>query len=664
MKHRGFMLALVLLIGGALLIGQHWFEDVAKQPIAVATPPAPDQPVEARLEQETSPRQHAVEAESTDTATPSKAVAGGLRGKVLDAVTRRPVKQFEIRILRWDREANRRLEPITRKFRAETGRFTWSDLPANAVAGSLSAPGYQLFNLGDVVTPTGQTGREVVVQLLAGHAVRGRVFERSTGAGIGGAAIGFQTPMPSNEYRWRTDTKSEDDGSFVLDGVPAGEVTLVIRADDHGMREITIVVDERTPEQQVALSTGGALAGTVTTASGVPVKARVMLFGGSAANTVETDDAGQFSFQHLAAGRYSLAATGPGGGARQTIELGEDERKENLTVAFASGRSVRGVIRGLRLEELEQTYVGIHGQGRSYPSLQARPDAQGAYVINSAPPGRAYFNVGSPSRQLSRVIEVPADRDLTLDIVFAPGVRVSGRITQNGKPTRKSIWLEPAQSESRTRHLAETSEDGQYEFEGVVPGEYRLGSYEEFNRPISVAGDTVANIDIPSVEVGGGVLEDGSAVPITDATIFLRGIETGTSHVHVERTTDDFGQFKLLGLERGEVVLTVYKPGYELYREKFLYATPVVNKKIELRKRAGVEVRAQSIAGKKKAGGFTIVERVPNNDFGVHFWIPLDDDGVGYVPVALAGSDLEYYGAGNKWVVIKEWDGRSFDVRL
>ena len=666
LKRRGLiLLGLALLVGSVLLVGRHWFVDTVERPIAAVAPDTTAPSVETQHNEDASPRPQAA-ANSRTTASAPTATTSGLRGRVIDAVTRQPIKQFDIRITRWDREADRLLEPITKTFRGETGRFTWSDLPSSASGGSVTAPGYQLFNLGDAATAAGQTSREVVVPLLRGHAVRGRVFERSTGAGIGGAHIGFNVLTPSSDYRWRSDTKSNDDGSFVLDGVPAGEVTLIVRAEGHGTREIEIVVDDKTPEQEVALSAGGTIAGTVTTAAGVPVKSQIVLFGASAGNRVETDDGGQFSFKHLPAGKYSLTASGPnGGGARQTIELGEDERKEGITLAFASGRSVRGTIKGLRPEEVERTYVGLYGQRRSYPFLQARPDPRGAYVFATVPPGPARLSVHTPSRSLFKAIDVPADRDLAVDIVLSQGVRVSGRITQGGKPVRKMLFLQPTQSEEQTHYRTETSEDGLYEIEGVVPGEYRFGSYEEFNRPITIVSDTVANIDIPMVELAGGVLEDGSAVPIVDANVFVRGIEPGTSHVRVDRTTDDFGEFKLLGLEPGEVVLTVYKPGYELYREKIVYGSPITNKKVTLRKGGGVEVRAQVKAGSEQERGFTIVEDVPNNEQGVHFWIPLDSDGIGYVPRALAGSDLEYYSSSsNKWMVVREWDGRALDLKL
>lgn len=108
----------------------------------------------------------------------------------------------------------------------------------------------------------------------------------------------------------------------------------------------------------------------------------------------------------------------------------------------------------------------------------------------------------------------------------------------------------------------------------------------------------------------------------------------------------------------------VYRPGYELYREKIAYDTPLTNRKVTLRRGSGVEVRAQSAAGKEQARGFTISERIPNNEQGVQLWIPLDREGVGYVPSALAGSTLKFYGADRKEIVIEEWDGQSIELKL
>ncbi|MGH9370977.1 MAG: hypothetical protein ACRD15_05545, partial [Vicinamibacterales bacterium] len=104
--------------------------------------------------------------------------------------------------------------------------------------------------------------------------------------------------------------------------------------------------------------------------------------------------------------------------------------------------------------------------------------------------------------------------------------------------------MTPVGSDDST-YQTHTKEGGRYEIEGLVAGEYRLRADEDVERTITITGDTTLDIDIPSVQVGGRVIEDGSAVPIIGADVFLRGTEDATARVSGQRTTDHFGQFKL-----------------------------------------------------------------------------------------------------------------------
>lgn len=203
-------------------------------------------------------------------ASASTATTGGFRGKVIDAATRTPIREFEVRMIgvRKDGDTIRHNEPIARTFRAETGRFAWSDVATSTCLVALSAEGYQLFDLGEVKIDAGKTAREVVIPLLHGYAVRGRVFERSTGAAIGDAWIAFREASSwQDDLKQRATTKSKDDGSFVLDGVPGGSLTLSVYHKEYGSRELEIVANDDIPTQEIALSTGASIAGTVTTAA-------------------------------------------------------------------------------------------------------------------------------------------------------------------------------------------------------------------------------------------------------------------------------------------------------------------------------------------------------------------------------------------------------------
>jgi hypothetical protein len=165
------------------------------------------------------------------------------------------------------------------------------------------------------------------------------------------------------------------------------------------------------------------------------------------------------------------------------------------------------------------------------------------------------------------------------------------------------------------------------------------------------------------VQLGGRVVEDGGSVPIVGADVYVRGTGTATAFVHNNKQTNHFGEFRLTGIEPGEILLIVYMAGHELYREKISYATPITNKTIALRKSDGVEVRVRQAANKEPLRGFTLSETIPGNNLGVYLWIPLNREGIGSLPSALAGSRLEIYRR-DKPIVIDEWDGQSLELQL
>src|SRR5262249_4778070 len=131
--------------------------------------------------------------------------------------------------------------------------------------------------------------------------------------------------------------KSKEDGSFVLDGVPGGDITLTVGARDHAYREIEIAVDEKTLPQEIALSSGGTIAGIVKTASGAPISGEIMLSGPDVSYLDKTDDSGRFSFEHMRAGNYSLWANAAAGSVRHELALGPDERKEEIELVVGAG---------------------------------------------------------------------------------------------------------------------------------------------------------------------------------------------------------------------------------------------------------------------------------------------------------------------------------------
>lgn len=377
---------------------------------------------------------------------------------------------------------------------------------------------------------------------------------------------------------------------------------------------------------------------------------------------IDTNDAGQFSFPHMRPGRYRLSAGTGAGSATQDIALGQDEIKDSIVLVLEAGRSVRGVVRGLRADQLAG--VGVVLRSDSKPgSISADTDQQGAYALNGVAPGHAVMTVFSEGLRFDKSVDIPADRDVTIDISFPAGARLSGRLTQAGKPVvGRSLWMRPVENKSDTLYRSSTSADGQYEIEGLPTGDYFLRADEDISRRITIAGDAVLNIDMPLVQLSARVVEDGGAVPIVGAKVYVRGTAPETARVRGDKQTDDFGQFALTGIEPGEIVLMVYKPGYEMHREKIAYSSPITNRTITLRQSAGVEVRVQP-GSRRFPIGFTITQSFPGNDYVVDLWMPLDREGMCHVPSALAGTTFQVGRFSGEPILFEDWDGQSFELK-
>ena len=152
----------------------------------------------------------------------------------------------------------------------------------------------------------------------------------------------------------------------------------------------------------------GAIAGTVTIASGQPAAgARVMLNGGGGdgpvSRTTTTDTRGQFVFEGLRAGRYNVMVQKPGyvsisygqrrvGGAGTQIPLTDGERR-NIEILLPKGAVITGMVLDERGEPAinanvrPMRYTLMTGGRRAQQAGGAQTDDRGIYRLHSLQPG-------------------------------------------------------------------------------------------------------------------------------------------------------------------------------------------------------------------------------------------------------------------------------------
>jgi large repetitive protein len=370
------------------------------------------------------PAAAAAPAESVEPDAPTPSAAnipsnsGTFRGRVIDATTRQPVREFDIAF--HGSRSSQAESPGVRTFRTKDGRFEWPGIPPAVWVVAVSARGYQRFDINALPIATGEAKSEMILPLLRGYRLRGRVYDESSGDGIASADVRFR---PSHlgrykgNFRMRVSTHTKRDGSFVLDGLPPGGVILSVSSAKHMAREIDVFVGESMKALQIGLTTGGAVSGYLAAADGLtPVAGWVGLSSldeghGSAART---SDAGEFSYDHLPPGRYRLTGRSDSQNAQMEITLGKDERRVGIVLALGGGSSIRGVVTGVRPVDLERVRVSLYREGGFGDLQEVAVDANGAYQIGGVPPGQVTVRAVLPrSRQITKTVQVSPSADLT-----------------------------------------------------------------------------------------------------------------------------------------------------------------------------------------------------------------------------------------------------------
>ncbi|HKR35661.1 MAG TPA: carboxypeptidase-like regulatory domain-containing protein, partial [Steroidobacteraceae bacterium] len=592
LDRRASILGLAAVAGLALFAW--WALDSRETPVAprqiVEAPPPPIPAAPPAVEP----------APDNAPATAPATAFGTFRGRVIDAATREPVREFELTFLGTQPTKVGDEAPGARKFRTADGRFEWQYLPPGRWRVMAEAIGYQRFELVDLRLVKGAATSEVLLPLRRGQTLRGRVYDQATNVGIAAARIDFrdagQGPY-DGDWRMRKFATSDKDGSFALNGVPAGRMTLTVSAGEYASRELDVVVADDTAPLEIGLASGGLIAGRLTAADGAtPIAGFVGLFRleqGWSGGTARSGVTGEFSYPHLSPGIYRLTGRGPGGTVTREITLAENERVEGIVLALLAGSTIRGVVRGLQPGELKRLSITAQREGDSTSEANgtASINERGEYELRGVPSGRVYIGAAvNMSRQISRTVDVPANSDVTVDLDFPRGVRLSGRLTQQGRPLAR-VWLSPRSStpdDNLHSFGATTSATGEYVMEGLPTGEYfiRIDGYR--TRSFKVAGDTVFDIDVPAAQLAGRVLEEDGKVPIVEATVDVRSAESTAEWIRLWDRADHFGRFSVAGLESGAFILTIHKPGYEMYREQIRYSSPIRDLTIRLRRDPGV----------------------------------------------------------------------------
>ncbi|HEU5251101.1 MAG TPA: carboxypeptidase regulatory-like domain-containing protein, partial [Thermoanaerobaculia bacterium] len=614
--------------------------------------------------------------------------SGTIRGRVEDGATNRPVTDFTasytdgrgtliggIRVVMGmgDRE---------KTFQSPDGGFELSDVPPGKWNVRVSAPGYRPAEVSGIELAEGETKEGVVVSLKKGGVVTGRVLDPRRGTGVPNASVSWSegsdvsASSPGMMVLSRLDAgggravTSDADGRFRFDGLPTGKITLSAGHPDFLDVSKQVDLDEEATVD-LTLALGGSISGTVVGKdgrSGIP-GAEVFLRDQGAAYSIGDDSAradasGNFSFEHLKAGRYGVSArSNAGATAWKDLVLAESQRQEGVLLEITTGATVLGTVSGLPDRSLGG--VRVFASTEEYQDSAVTGD-DGRFTLRDVPPGvlRLQASTAFPTmRSTSKNLDVPEGAtEVPVEIVFEGTSRLSGRVTRGDKPVSSAFVSAVPDPPTTTggRVSGQTDEDGRYSIEGLVDGNYLVrvsGQSASYSRSFTVSGDTNGDIALPTLTISGVVTDAGSNEPIEGA--FIQA-ETGRERTGVPARyteTDSRGFYSLDGVDSGNYQLTARKEGYQLKTLPVSVASTPAELNVSLTRGAGLPIRASDGLTGIPLRSLTALAYTGSGSLAFTGNVALDAEGKGEVSSLAPGSYALY-------VFCQGYASRSYPVTV
>ena len=470
------------------------------------------------------------------------------------------------------------------------GRYTFSGLRAGSYTIEISG-----FDANDIVF--GSTSSTVTVAVDESKVVNfeGTYLRTSTIMGqvsVEGSPLEGVTVSLQGKGENRTDTTNSA-GQYMLEDLRSGDYSIGISGydtDEYGfqttLKTVALASGETAsvPFEGTALRTA-AIMGTVTIESGALEGVTVSLSGKGEDRSVVTNAAGQYAFDRLLAGDYSVGISG-----YDTDEYGFEPTSKSVSVALDETATVEfGGIMLRTAEVAGQVSVAGSGLGGVTVTLAGKEDRSGTtshdgrFSFSGLAAGDYTLSVSGYDDDEYQFDAVPKIT-LALDeskIANVMGrslrtVGVMGTVMAEGEGiARVAVTLIRVMGASSDEIVGtlRTIADGGYAFDKLLAGTYRVeiaGFDDEYDFEAKswtdvVATDETATADfnatiIRTASVSGSVLVDGEGMMGIDVTLL-------GDHAPADNTmeTDADGGYAFDALRKGGYTVTVTNPHEDVY---------------------------------------------------------------------------------------------------
>jgi carboxypeptidase family protein len=517
---------------------------------------------------------------------------GRLAGRVVDGAGR-PIFGARVRLDKALQEMSHLLDAVGPGSATDAeGRFALAGLAPGTVDIEVRAEGYQPARRRGIPIAEGREAAPLAIVLERGSSLAGQVTD-GAGRPVAGATLFLQPPINLPAVLARTQslsslvpatTQTDEEGRYRLLGLEPGHYELSL-PERHvpptaidlqpGANELDVVVREEGKEL--------AISGRLLDAAGAPLASATLTLESAShpSQLAASLTDGSFLFRPVEPGAYQLVADArayiP---SAQPVVVG-DAPVEGLELRLERARgAIRGHLVGLRREELLRVQVtAVSFDPKTSPGAgdsrrTALLDDAGGYRITDLAPGRwSVTAVTESGRQASGQVELdpgaPGVPEAELDLDFAAGAALSGRVAKDGAPVAGARVAVVGLPEGASGVVQmETAADGTFRVPGLAPGTYRLLvavplALAFSHQTLEISGDQEVAVDLTTAAIQGRVVSIATGEPVAGATVGLENVDPLLQALltPLTATTREDGTFEIAPLVAGRYQVKAKKPG-------------------------------------------------------------------------------------------------------
>jgi hypothetical protein len=516
-------------------------------------------------------------------AAPATAACATLCGRVIDAQSGQPIRQFSVAIFARDPGGRPRTlfafphgfpvppgELVTQKeFSSSDGEFRLPPVASKTIVIGIQSEGRMLWQSSPIDVPS---ARPLEVRLERAWRVTGTITD-DRGGRISGVRLYSDVPTADRaevlerirDPRMSPLAVSDDNGRFALADIRIPNLPVALIAVKSGYLPQRAQTTARAPETSVdfQLHKGVAVAGMLLAPDG-----RAATSGVIAAEPSEGEKFlamagpdGRFRFDALPAERLRFSAS------RSIVESPAEPRMDldlassvdvdvsttsELRLTLPTAATLRGSMNGLAA-----TSSGYWVDVRcSHASFRRAAGSRGEFRVTvPAEPCEVsglYDGGGVPLVTDTVRIAPHADQEVTAGLTFVNPTEV--KIATNGQPLTEPMTVGPLRVPPDADHV--------YRFAGLAAGSYDLAiliGLATYHAPIDVGGARRLSFDLAASDVAMAVDPPRATVAVSEAEYRSGGLKP-------ERPPEFYGngegKFIASGVPEGDYELSISAPGY------------------------------------------------------------------------------------------------------